>query len=84
MIRLVDIYKSFGQKRVLSGFTLDVVEGEAMVIIGYSGSGKSVAIKHIVGLLEPDAGQVWVDDLEVPKLPRGPWAAWAPPRPSRC
>src|SRR5438105_11804761 len=70
MIRLLDIYKSFGQKRVLSGFTLDVVEGEAMVIIGYSGTGKSVAIKHIVGLLEPDAGQVWVDDLEVPRLPR--------------
>src|SRR5207248_8559751 len=42
----------------------------AMVIIGYSGTGKSVAIKHIVGLLEPDSGQVWVDDLEVPKLPR--------------
>src|SRR5688572_12125100 len=41
-----------------------------MVIIGYSGSGKSVAIKHIVGLLEPDLGEVWVDGKEVPKLPR--------------
>jgi len=41
-----------------------------MVIIGYSGTGKSVAIKHIVGLLEPDRGTVWVDGLEVPKLPR--------------
>lgn len=41
-----------------------------MVIIGYSGSGKSVAIKHIVGLLEPDQGTVFVDGLEVPKLPR--------------
>src|SRR5687767_7551414 len=41
-----------------------------MVVIGYSGSGKSVAIKHIVGLLEPDAGEVWVDGREVPKLPR--------------
>src|SRR5947208_8848213 len=70
MIRLLDVYKSFGQKRVLSGFTLDVVEGEAMVIIGYSGTGKSVAIKHIVGLLEPDSGTVEVDDLEVPKLSR--------------
>src|SRR3954465_10563348 len=70
MIRLVDVYKAFGPKRVLEGFTLDVVEGEAMVIIGYSGAGKSVAIKHIVGLLEPDAGQVWGDDLEVPRLPR--------------
>src|SRR3954466_1116286 len=70
MIRLVDVYKAFGPKKVLQGFSLDVVEGETMVIIGYSGTGKSVAIKHIVGLLEPDAGQVWVDDHEVPKLPR--------------
>jgi phospholipid/cholesterol/gamma-HCH transport system ATP-binding protein len=55
---------------VLQGFTLDVLEGETMVIIGYSGSGKSVAIKHIVGLLEPDQGSVMVDGLEVPKLSR--------------
>ena len=40
MIRLVDVYKAFGPKRVLEGFTLDVVEGETMVIIGYSGTGK--------------------------------------------
>jgi phospholipid/cholesterol/gamma-HCH transport system ATP-binding protein len=70
MIRLVDVYKSFGPKHVLQGFTLDIVEGETMVIIGYSGTGKSVAIKHIVGLLEPDSGQVVVDDLEVPLLSR--------------
>ena len=70
MIQLIDVHKSFGPKRVLDGFTLDVVEGETMVIIGYSGTGKSVAIKHIVGLLEPDAGTVFVDGLEVPKLPR--------------
>ena len=70
MIQLVDVHKSFGPKRVLDGFTLDVVEGETMVIIGYSGTGKSVAIKHIVGLLEPDSGRVIVDDLEVPKLSR--------------
>lgn len=70
MIRLVEVHKSFGPKRVLAGFTLDVVEGETMVIIGYSGTGKSVAAKHIVGLLEPDSGEVWVDGLEVPALPR--------------
>ena len=70
MIRLVDVYKAFGPKRVLEGFTLDVVEGETMVIIGYSGTGKSVAIKHIVGLLEPDSGSVEVDGLEVPTLSR--------------
>src|SRR6187402_258336 len=70
MIQLIDIHKSFGPKRVLDGFTLDVVEGETMVIIAYSGTGKSVAIKHIVGLLEPDRGTVFVDGLEVPRLKR--------------
>jgi phospholipid/cholesterol/gamma-HCH transport system ATP-binding protein len=70
MIKLVDVHKSFGSKKVLEGFSLDVDEGETMVIIGYSGSGKSVAIKHIVGLLEPDSGTVFVDNKEVPKLSR--------------
>ncbi|HWG35926.1 MAG TPA: ABC transporter ATP-binding protein [Gemmatimonadaceae bacterium] len=70
MIRLDDVYKSFGDKKVLEGFTLEVDEGETMVIIGYSGTGKSVAIKHIVGLLLPDSGTVFVDGLEVPELPR--------------
>jgi len=70
MIRLVDVHKAFGAKKVLNGFTLEVNEGETTVIIGYSGSGKSVAIKHIVGLLEPDAGTVFVDGQEVPKLTR--------------
>ena len=70
MIKLDDVYKSFGDKKVLEGFTLEVDEGETMVIIGYSGTGKSVAIKHIVGLLLPDRGTVFVDGLEVPELPR--------------
>jgi phospholipid/cholesterol/gamma-HCH transport system ATP-binding protein len=70
LIQLIDIHKSFGPKRVLDGFTLDVPEGETMVIIGYSGTGKSVAIKHIVGLLEPDSGEVWVDGQRVDTLPR--------------
>jgi phospholipid/cholesterol/gamma-HCH transport system ATP-binding protein len=70
MIRLVDVYKAFGEKEILAGFTLDVREGETMVIIGYSGTGKSVAIKHIVGLLDPDAGEVWVDNVRVDTLPR--------------
>jgi phospholipid/cholesterol/gamma-HCH transport system ATP-binding protein len=70
MIKLIDIYKAFGAKKVLEGFSLEVDEGETMVLIGYSGTGKSVAIKHIVGLLEPDRGTVWVDGLEVPRLHR--------------
>jgi phospholipid/cholesterol/gamma-HCH transport system ATP-binding protein len=70
VIRLHNVHKAFGPKRVLEGFTLEIAEGETMVVIGYSGTGKSVAIKHIVGLLEPDIGEVWVDDREVPKLRR--------------
>jgi len=70
VIKLVDVHKSFGPKKVLEGFSLEVNEGETMVIVGYSGTGKSVAIKHIVGLLEPDRGTVWVDGQEVPTLTR--------------
>ena len=70
MISLRDVYKSFGSKHVLTGFSLDIVEGEMMAIIGFSGSGKSVAIKHIVGLLEPDSGDVIVDGISVPSLTR--------------
>jgi len=70
MIQLKNVYKAFGEKKVLQGFSLDVQEGETMVIIGYSGTGKSVAIKHIVGLLEPDSGEVWVDNVRVDTLVR--------------
>jgi phospholipid/cholesterol/gamma-HCH transport system ATP-binding protein len=70
VIKLVSVYKSFGSKEVLADFSLEVLEGETMVIIGYSGTGKSVAIKHIVGLLDPDAGEVWVDGMRVDRLGR--------------
>jgi phospholipid/cholesterol/gamma-HCH transport system ATP-binding protein len=70
MIQLIDVHKAFGPKEVLRGLTLDVREGETMVILGYSGSGKSVAIKHIVGLLTPDRGSVTVDGQEVNTLSR--------------
>ncbi|MCZ8205246.1 ABC transporter ATP-binding protein [Gemmatimonas sp.] len=70
MIEFRNVHKAFGPKKVLRGFSLTVKEGETMVIIGYSGTGKSVAIKHIVGLLEPDEGEVWVDGLRVDELSR--------------
>ncbi len=70
MIELKNVHKAFGPKQVLRGFSLQVNEGETMVIIGYSGTGKSVAIKHIVGLLQPDEGEVWVDGLRVDQLAR--------------
>ena len=70
MIQLKNVYKAFGPKEILRGFTLDVPDNETVVIIGYSGTGKSVAIKHIVGLLQPDRGEVWVDGQRVDTLPR--------------
>jgi phospholipid/cholesterol/gamma-HCH transport system ATP-binding protein len=70
MISLRHVSKSFGSKRVLQDFSLDVEEGETVALIGFSGTGKSVAIKHIVGLLMPDSGQVLVDGLNVPDLTR--------------
>ncbi|OLD43689.1 MAG: ABC transporter ATP-binding protein [Gemmatimonadetes bacterium 13_1_40CM_2_70_7] len=70
MIELQDVHKAFGPKQVLTGFTLTVRDGETLVLIGYSGTGKSVALKHIVGLLHPDAGEVIVDGRMVPELDR--------------
>jgi len=58
MIEVHDLYKAFGSKAVLRGVDLAVEKGETMVIIGGSGSGKSVLIKHIIGLLDPDRGHV--------------------------
>ncbi len=60
MIEVHDLYKSFGAKAVLRGVDLSVERGETMVIIGGSGSGKSVLIKHMIGLLNPDRGHVEV------------------------
>jgi len=68
MIRFTDVHKAFGPKVVLDGFTLDIPDGQTTVIIGFSGSGKSVGLKHIVGLLSPDAGQVEVDGRVVHEL----------------
>jgi phospholipid/cholesterol/gamma-HCH transport system ATP-binding protein len=65
-----DVYKSFGNKHILLGLSLDVAEGETMALVGFSGAGKSVCLKHIAGLLVPDRGVVKVDDQEVAKLSR--------------
>ncbi len=75
MIQFQDLHKAFDGKQVLTGFTLDVEDGETLVIIGYSGSGKSVALKHVVGLLHPDAGDVTVDGRAVSTLDRPSLAA---------
>ena len=61
MIRLDDVHKAFGSKRILTGFTLDIPDGKTTVLLGYSGTGKSVTLKLIAGLLTPDAGRIEVD-----------------------
>jgi phospholipid/cholesterol/gamma-HCH transport system ATP-binding protein len=63
--------KSFGSKIVLDGLDLDVGMGESVVVIGGSGTGKSVMVKCIIGLMEPDAGSIKIDGEEVTGLPRG-------------
>jgi phospholipid/cholesterol/gamma-HCH transport system ATP-binding protein len=68
MIEIHDLHKSFGSKQVLSGVNLLINKGETTVIIGRSGCGKSVLIKHIVGLLQPDSGWVKVDGQVVSEL----------------
>ena len=70
MIEFQDLQKAFDGKPVLQGLSLKVRDAETVVIIGYSGTGKSVALKHIVGLLHPDAGDVIVDGQAVSTLDR--------------
>jgi phospholipid/cholesterol/gamma-HCH transport system ATP-binding protein len=68
MIEIYNLHKSFGSKKVLDGINLEIDTGETIVIIGRSGSGKSVLIKHIVGLLNPDSGYVKVENQRVDEL----------------
>ena len=65
VLRLVDVHKAFGDKRILKGLDLEIRRGETFVILGPSGTGKSVTLKHIVGLVRPDAGEVWVGRTRV-------------------
>ena len=68
MIKLIDLHKSFGKQKVLDGIDLQIEEAKTTVIIGRSGGGKSVLLKHIIGLLRPDRGQVLVDGTDIAKL----------------
>ena len=65
MITLTEVHKSFGPKKVLQGVSLDIPRGTSLVIIGGSGTGKSVTLKCVLGLIEPDAGQIMVDGTDV-------------------
>lgn len=68
MIEFIDVKKRFGEKVILDGVTLSASKGEILFVIGTSGVGKSVLIKHVVGLLQPDSGQILVDGANVAEL----------------
>lgn len=68
MIEITELYKSFGDNNVLRGINLVINEGQTFAIIGRSGCGKSVLLKHIVGLLEPDSGTVKIEGQDISKL----------------
>jgi phospholipid/cholesterol/gamma-HCH transport system ATP-binding protein len=68
-VEFIDVYKSFGRSRILAGLNMGLPEGMVSMIIGPSGTGKSVCIKHMVGLLYPDQGDVLVHGESVPDMP---------------
>lgn len=68
LIELKNVHKRFGRLVVLDGVSLEVERGKNLVILGASGSGKSVLLKHIVGLLKPDRGEVWFDGQRIDEL----------------
>ena len=68
VIELKDVHKAFGRKRVLEGVSLKVPKGVTAVVMGGSGTGKSVLIKHVVRLLDPDRGEVWVNGKRVDEM----------------
>jgi phospholipid/cholesterol/gamma-HCH transport system ATP-binding protein len=67
-IRYAGVHKSFGDLAVLRGVDLEVRRGESVVVLGGSGSGKSVLLRHTIGLIQPDRGTVWVDGTDVTTL----------------
>ena len=68
MIKIINLFKSFGGNKVLDGINLELPSGQITVVIGKSGVGKSVLLKHIVGLIKPDSGQILVDGQDIALL----------------
>src|SRR6266566_3619053 len=65
MIAVRSLAKRIGQQEILCGVDLEVATGETLAIIGRSGGGKSVLLKHLVGLMEPDAGEIWIEGKNI-------------------
>ena len=75
MIRMENVHKAFGDNHVLQGMNLEISKGTSMVIIGGSGTGKSVALKCILGLIKPDSGMIYVDGKDATKGDRDAFLA---------
>ena len=70
IIKVSDLSKSFNNNIVLKNINFQLLEGESLAIIGASGSGKSVLLKNIIGILQPDKGSIVINDTEIVNLPR--------------
>ena len=64
-IRIRNLHQTFGTQHVLRGVTLDIFRGETLVLLGASGGGKSVLVKHLAGLLQPQSGEIWINDVNI-------------------
>ena len=62
MIKINELYKSFGKNKILEGLNFSINKGECICIIGKSGIGKSILLKHMIGLMKPDIGEIWIDE----------------------
>ncbi|NDD91685.1 ATP-binding cassette domain-containing protein, partial [bacterium] len=67
-IRFESVSKSFGPKKILSEVSFDIAPGEVVFVLGKSGMGKSVTLKHIIGVMKPDSGRVFVEGQDLSKL----------------
>ena len=68
MIKLVGVEKTLGGQQVLQGLDLTIPAGKLTTVIGKSGEGKSVLLKHMIGLMQPDRGEIWIGDVEISRL----------------
>ena len=68
IVKVRNLYKSFGEHRILNGVNLDIEEGRITAVIGKSGTGKSVLLKNIIGIMKPDKGEIFFRDRDVVKM----------------
>ena len=76
MIKIEGLYKSFGRQEVLKGLDLQIEDGETLVIIGQSGCGKSVLLKHIIRLMDPDQGKIFIDGADILGMSAVQWSGF--------